>query len=85
LGTSHNAASWERLHVFRVVFSSARILKGKPMNWDQIEVKWAAMARRVRSDLPQNTRLAISQTTPLTKPTEVPEPTAMEVGTATAR
>ena len=55
------------------------------MNWDQIEVKWAAMARRVRSDLPQNTRLAISQTTPLTKPTEVPEPTAMEVGTATAR
>ena len=22
------------------------------MNWDQIEVKWAAMARRVRSDLP---------------------------------
>ena len=22
------------------------------MNWDQIEAKWAAMARRVRSDLP---------------------------------
>jgi hypothetical protein len=26
--------------------------KGIAMNWDQIEVKWAAMARRVRSDLP---------------------------------
>ena len=26
--------------------------KGKPMNWDQIEVKWAEMARRVRADAP---------------------------------
>jgi hypothetical protein len=26
------------------------------MNWDQIEVKWAAMARRVRSDLPETTK-----------------------------
>jgi hypothetical protein len=23
------------------------------MNWDQIEVKWAEMARRVRSDVPE--------------------------------
>ncbi len=23
------------------------------MNWNQIEAKWAAMARRVRSDLPE--------------------------------
>lgn len=26
------------------------------MNWDEIEAKWAAMARRVRSDLPANAK-----------------------------
>jgi hypothetical protein len=29
------------------------------MNWDQIEVKWAAMARRVRSDLPETTKAGL--------------------------
>jgi len=28
------------------------------MNWDQIEDKWAAMTRRVRSDLPDAIRIA---------------------------
>lgn len=43
------------------------------MNWDQIEVKWAAMARRVRSDLPQNARLASNQTPSHPKPHDLPE------------
>ena len=55
------------------------------MNWDQIEVKWAAMARRVRSDLPQNARLGISQTPPLMKSVDLAEPPAPEVSAATAR
>ncbi len=55
------------------------------MSWDQIEVKWAAMARRVRSDLPQNTRLGPSQVKPLTQPSELPEPQPAEVSAANAR
>jgi hypothetical protein len=55
------------------------------MNWDQIEVKWAAMARRVRSDLPQNTRLAPSQAKPLTQPNDQPQPQPAQVSVAHTR
>jgi len=55
------------------------------MNWDQIEVKWAAMARRVRSDLPQKARPAPNQTPPLTQPNNLPEPLPAEVSSVNAR
>ncbi len=53
--------------------------KGKPMNWDQIEVKWAAMARRVRADLPEITEVASEEEAPSTPSADVPEPPLPEI------
>lgn len=58
------------------------------MNWDQIEIKWAAMARRVRSDLPPSVQLETvgpNKDPPLTPPGDLPEPPLPEVRTANAR
>jgi hypothetical protein len=43
------------------------------------------MARRVRSDLPQNTRLAPSQAKPLTQPNDQPQPQPEETSVAHSR
>lgn len=48
--------------------------KGKPMNWDQIEVKWAAMARRVRSDLPWESPTGPDEDLPTPQPGDLPGP-----------
>lgn len=53
------------------------------MNWDQIEVKWGAMTRRVRSDLPR-TLQAAPELCPIagpsmTPPDDVPEPPQAQV------
>ncbi len=44
------------------------------MNWDQIEVKWAAMARRVRSDLPDTMNVGQKEGPAVTRPVDLPEP-----------
>ena len=57
------------------------------MNRDQIEIKWAAMARRVRSDLPRNVQqgpIGPSEGTHLTPSGDLPEPPP-ELRTANAR
>jgi hypothetical protein len=45
------------------------------MNWDQIEVKWAAMTRRVRADLPvdktDTTGTSLRQGTTIKKTTTI--------------
>ena len=69
----------------RVVLVSLRILKGKLMNWDQIEVKWAAMTRRVRSDLPRNVQQRSSgpDAVPLATPSgDLPELPKTEIAKA---
>ncbi len=43
------------------------------MNWDQIEVKWAAMARRVRSDLPETTKGGLVKSPPAIPAGELPD------------
>ena len=40
------------------------------MNWDQIQVKWAAMARRVRSDLPETSQVGPDEV-PVSRPSGV--------------
>lgn len=55
------------------------------MNWDQIEVKWAAMTRRVRSDLPQNARPGPNQAAPMTQSSDLPEPPPAEVNSVNSR
>lgn len=57
---------------------------GKPMNWDQIEVKWAAMARRVRSDLPQNVTATSEQKPAAATPRAVSEQARVEVSVVRA-
>ena len=49
------------------------------MNWDQIEAKWAAMARRVRSDLPEMTQARPDEDVSATPQGEFPEPSLPEV------
>ena len=49
------------------------------MNWDQIEVKWAAMARRVRADLPKTGEVELEEDAPTTPPANLPEPKLPEV------
>ena len=49
------------------------------MNWDQIEAKWAAMARRVRSDLPETTQTGPDEDVFATPQGELPEPSLPEV------
>ena len=44
------------------------------MNWNEIEAKWAAMARRVRSDLPRVETKAITAAVP---PKLQPDPSEM--------
>lgn len=45
------------------------------MNWDEIELKWAAMTRRVRTDLPvAGGPPGREQDPPLTPPGDLPEP-----------
>ena len=44
------------------------------MNWDQIEVKWAAMARRVRSDLAQPTPVGPDEDQRTSAPGDLLEP-----------
>lgn len=44
------------------------------MNWDQIELNWAAMTRRVRSDLPDTLQLGPNEDPPSTPPGDLPEP-----------
>lgn len=55
------------------------------MNWDQIKIEWAAMARRVRSDLPHNARLAPGENLPASRATELKEPQASNLNAADAR
>lgn len=50
------------------------------MNWDQIEFKWAAMARRVRSDLPDMLQAGPDKDPPTTPPGDLPEPPLPELG-----
>ena len=49
------------------------------MNWDHIEVKWAAMARRVRADLPETAEVKPEKDAPTTPPAKLPEPKLPEV------
>lgn len=44
------------------------------MNWDQIEVKWAEMARRVRADAPFATVSGPDEDPPEIPPGDLPEP-----------
>jgi hypothetical protein len=53
------------------------------MNWDQIEFKWAAMARRVRSDLPYVPQIGPDEDPPTIPPGDLPEPPFPEVEAAT--
>ena len=49
------------------------------MNWDQIQVKWAAMARRVRSDLPEMAQGGPNGDPPAPAPGDLPEPPLAEL------
>lgn len=49
-------------------------LKEKRMNWNQIEVKWAAMVCRVRSDLPGTTQAGPDEDPSASQPNDLPEP-----------
>ena len=44
------------------------------MNWDHIEQKWAAMARRVRSDLPPIRAGGGDEDPPVIPPGDLPAP-----------
>ena len=44
------------------------------MNWDHIEVKWAAMARRVRADLPETAAVKPEEGAPTIPPDQVAKP-----------
>jgi hypothetical protein len=55
------------------------------MNWDQIEFKWAAMTRRVRSDLPEVLQTGRDQDPPAPPPGDLPEPPLPEIARVTAR
>lgn len=55
------------------------------MNWDQIEVKWAAMTRRVRSDLPKSMKTGPDEDPPRTPPGDLPEPPQPEAAEVNAR
>jgi hypothetical protein len=59
------------------------------MKWDQIEVKWSTMARRMRSDLPRTSQvgseLGPDEDPPLTPPGDLPEPPLPEVKTSRVR
>lgn len=44
------------------------------MNWDQIEIKWAEMTRRVRAD--SQTRKATAQSDPAKTPAAIAAPDA---------
>ena len=62
---------------------SFRHSKGTPMNWNQIEEKWAAMARRVRSDLP-DTIHGGPEDPAATPPGDLPDPPLPEIEEVTA-
>ena len=53
------------------------------MNWNQIEAKWAAMARRVRSDLP-DTIHGGPEDPAATPPGDLPDPPLPEIEEVTA-
>ncbi|MGV8984727.1 MAG: hypothetical protein ACOH2H_00360 [Cypionkella sp.] len=55
------------------------------MNWDHIEAKWAAMARRVRSDLPDKMRTGPEKDPPITPPGDLPEPPQPEAESVNVR
>ena len=65
--------------------SSLRHLKGKPMNWDQIETEWQAMTRRVRSDWPDMMQSGPDEDPPTQPPGDLPEPPLPENELVSAR
>lgn len=54
------------------------------MDWGQIEVKWAEMARRVRSDLPCPAPDGSAFDTPASPPDDLPDPSEPAPETAKA-
>ncbi len=45
------------------------------MRWDEVEAKWTAMTRRVRSDLPmRDSQAGPEEDPPSTPPGDLPEP-----------
>lgn len=54
------------------------------MTWDKIETEWAAMARRVRSDLPGRADAGPEEDPPTIPPGDLPEPPLPEVAEGNA-
>ena len=55
------------------------------MTWDQIELKWNAMARRVGSDRRSAATQGPEEDPPKQPPSILPEPTLPELATSDAR